>query len=370
MRRTATAMGLAAVALVLTWVSARSVDQAEFGFSHRLHIEDAGLACEDCHGAAATAPDASVSLNPTVETCAGCHEATEPYVVEYGARGPRLGELVFSHEKHVTGQGLECATCHGGIETAEEIPSGSMPPMALCQDCHAKKQVKEDCAVCHTHVEWLLPEDHGADWVLDHVEVARQNDRSCESCHQPSFCQECHDGAALGMSIKGEPDKPASPIGELAVAHEGRDLITLQRVHNLNYRYTHGTDVRAKTSDCAVCHETQTFCAACHSPESELARKRPVSHDLPNFRFSAHALEARNDIERCAACHDITAAEPSCLQCHRTTVSPHPAGFMEDVKGPWHDDENAVCFVCHDNRSRVTGVGFCSSCHAFQRDDD
>lgn len=370
MRRTTAIIGLLAVAMVFVWSSARSGRQADFAFSHRLHISDVGLACEDCHGAAATAQTASVNLNPPVENCTGCHEAGDPFVVQYAARKPRPDELIFSHEQHVTTLGMDCATCHAGIERAEKIPTQSMPPMALCVDCHTERKINDACAVCHTHVEWRLPEDHGPDWVLDHVEVARQDGRTCETCHQQSYCQECHDGAALGLSIRGLPNRPASPIGELATAHQGRDLLTLQRVHNLNYRYTHGTDVRAKTSDCAVCHETVNFCAACHNPETDIGRRRPVTHDLPGFRFSTHAIEARNDIERCASCHDPAAAEPTCLQCHRTTVSPHPDGFMQDVKGPWHEDRNAVCYVCHDNRSRVTGVGFCSSCHAFQRWED
>jgi hypothetical protein len=76
-----------------------------------------------------------------------------------------------------------------------------------------------------------------------------------------------------------------------------------------------------------------------------------------------HADFGRNDIEVCAGCHDQSGAEPTCMQCHRTIVSPHPDGFMRDVKGTWHDDENAVCFVCHESGARRPGVGFCGGCH-------
>ena len=42
--------------------------------------------------------------------------------------------------------------------------------------------------------------------------------------------------------------------------------------------------------------------------------------------------------------------------------------FMKDNKGSWHDDPNAVCFVCHENGSRSPGVGFCGKCHGRDAD--
>ena len=38
----------------------------------------------------------------------------------------------------------------------------------------------------------------------------------------------------------------------------------ITRVHDLNYRYSHGIDLKGKTSECQTCHQTETFYAECH----------------------------------------------------------------------------------------------------------
>ena len=41
-------------------------------------------------------------------------------------------------------------------------------------------------------------------------------------------------------------------------------LMTVQSVHSLTYRYTHGFDARAQSMHCERCHEPETFCQPCH----------------------------------------------------------------------------------------------------------
>jgi len=335
--------------------------EAAIPFPHRVHVVDAEIACADCHEAATGSTTSADNLLPSRELCLGCHE--EPDIDRYGYTERAIErELIFSHALHSSTVGLDCNRCHEGIDEATTSPF-RLPAMDGCVACHAERQMNDDCSVCHSQVEWRRPEDHVADWVLDHVDVARSDARSCEQCHTQTYCQECHDGAALGFAVVGDEDAPRDRIGPLAGAAGGLDPLILQRAHGLNYRFTHGSDVRAKTSDCAICHETESFCVACHDPAHDGGRFRPVWHEVADFRFAAHADIARNDIELCAGCHDQSGAESTCLTCHRNAVSPHPDGFMQDVKGSWHDDDNAVCFVCHDPSSRETGIGFCTRCH-------
>lgn len=335
-------------------------------FDHKKHIVDVEATCLDCHKEASSATTAVTMLLPKIEDCYVCHDQAEMnWTVPADGSSPwpmPERELIFDHSKHVA-QGLECAACHAGIENATKAPSGGMPPMALCTDCHGERELKDDCTVCHSQVQLLRPKDHVADWVLDHPITARSDAKSCETCHRESYCSECHEGAALGLAVQNKSDAPVDRIGPMASAHEGKDLLLLQRAHDLNWRWTHGSDVRAKTMDCAACHEAQSFCNACHNPENDATRLRPVWHDMADFEFYTHADFARRDIEACAACHEPHGAEPTCMKCHKTIRSPHPDGFMKDNKGSWHDDENAVCFVCHDNGSRTAGVGFCGKCH-------
>jgi hypothetical protein len=363
-----TVMGASAL-LLSTYASGKNTPVVPF--DHKKHIEEVGVACLDCHKEASSATTSATMLLPRIEDCYECHDQSEVnWTVPADGSSPwptPARELIFDHAKHMSA-GLECATCHAGVEKATKAPSDGLPSMALCTDCHKEREVKDDCNVCHSQVQVLRPKDHIADWISDHSIPARSDARSCETCHRQSYCSECHDGAALGLAVRNKEGAPADRIGPMASAHEGNDLLILQRVHDLNYRWTHGSDVRAKTLDCAVCHETQTFCNACHNPENDANRLRPVWHDMANFEFYTHADFARRDIEVCAACHEQSGAEPTCMKCHKTIRSPHPDGFMKDNKGSWHDDPNAMCFVCHDNGSRTPGVGFCGKCHGRDAD--
>jgi hypothetical protein len=264
------AVVFAAVALIIG--TADSKKSGSF-FSHKLHIEEAGLDCDACHGGAASATDAAVNLLPSVDDCTVCHDAGESYIQDYAAYVPRWRDVIFSHEQH-TALGLDCNECHAAAAKAEKVPSKALPPMDMCVTCHDNRQVVNECVTCHVHVELIIPEDHGPDFIVDHVELARQNEQSCRSCHTQTYCQECHDGAALGLSVQGEGREPMNRIGPMASAHDGRDILILQRTHDLNYRYTHGTDARTKASDCAICHQTESFCVACHRPETDFQRNR------------------------------------------------------------------------------------------------
>jgi hypothetical protein len=339
---------------------------ATIPFNHKYHLEDVGADCATCHKQASSATSAATMLLPKLQDCYACHEAANekwPTPADTAAPWPApRTDLNFDHSKHIA-LGLDCVTCHSEVKKAEKSPSHALPAMSLCIDCHTKREVATSCNTCHTQVALLRPKDHGPDWIVDHPEVARGDAGTCENCHTQTYCSECHEGAALGMNIKNLKDAPVEKIGPLSASLDGAKPLILERAHDLNYRYTHGADVRAKTTDCAQCHEAETFCNACHRPENDASRIRPVWHDLADFKFYKHADYARRDIEVCAGCHDPSGADPSCLQCHRTTRSPHPDGFMRDVKGSWHDDDNAVCFVCHDAGTRSPGVGFCGKCH-------
>ena len=369
-----------AVALTAAVASSKS-KEAVIMFSHSYHLTEVGAKCEDCHADAAGATESSANLLPKMESCYKCHDqkATECNVChtesnvqdgKYSSYVAPARELKFSHASHVGTQKLDCQTCHAAIEKSSKVPSKGIPEMAVCVDCHRQKGITDDCSACHTQVGLRMPADHGPDWVLNHEFEARGDARKCETCHRPSYCEECHQGAALGMSIRNKKDAPADRLGPLAPAHDGKSLLIIQRIHDLNFRYTHGADVKSKTMDCGTCHATATFCAACHNPENDLGRLKPVWHEVAGFGAAGkHAEMARKDIEVCAACHDRDGADPVCMSCHRSAVSPHPNGFMKDVNGPWHDDNNAVCFVCHDPGGRHPGQGFCGRCHGAKSDD-
>lgn len=159
-------------------------------FSHKVHSENAGMSCEDCHY---FRDDGTYAGIPGVAKCKECHESqiTESpneakLVKEYIEPGKEIPWLVyarqpdcvyFSHAPHVKLAGMECTTCHGhhgetdklrpyefnrltkysrdiwgkhfsGFAFQKKNQSDSMK-MDDCGDCHKKKHTSNACFVCH-----------------------------------------------------------------------------------------------------------------------------------------------------------------------------------------------------------------------------
>lgn len=129
-------------------------------FSHRVHAGVKAIPCQFCH------PDADRSTFPgipPVEKCFYCHtyiiskhpeirkerkylETKTPvpwikvnYVPEYA---------FFNHQCHIR-KGVDCAECHGQVETMDRI-KGVRFEMGFCVTCHRQKMVTLDCwLACH-----------------------------------------------------------------------------------------------------------------------------------------------------------------------------------------------------------------------------
>jgi hypothetical protein len=154
-------------------------------YSHKLHAGDLGINCQYCHFVAERGPHAGY---PAVGTCLNCHKfvkGSTPYnqaeiqkLYKYagldadGNPDPNghaepipwvkihtLPAYVrFDHSRHV-GQGVNCQTCHGPIQTMEQVKQHATLSMGFCSNCHRdvnehgvhgkKVHASIDCAVCH-----------------------------------------------------------------------------------------------------------------------------------------------------------------------------------------------------------------------------
>ena len=172
-------------------------------YSHRLHAGELGIPCLYCHFGAEHSRHAGI---PPANVCMNCHafvtaswgemkaerdlakeEGRDPVRVESeelrrlydalaldaelapkptGEKKPiswvqvhRLEDFVaFDHSVHVRA-GVDCADCHGPVETMERVRQESDLSMGWCVNCH--RTVNEegvggqpvdasiDCAVCH-----------------------------------------------------------------------------------------------------------------------------------------------------------------------------------------------------------------------------
>ncbi len=383
-------------------------------FSHQYHLKQIGAECKECHRNAEASQSSADMLLPAMAVCYDCHDhqatkcdychATSD-TTKYVAFEKTERETIFSHKYHLTEAKLKCADCHEGLDAVDYAAQGlkAMPAMQKCATCHrletsvqsepardttkmamATTTAATACEACHTDLVTLLPRSHRVNnFIQEHKNPARLGtvENKCATCHGENFCQECHDAANLVQNVK-LPANFHTPSAPKTSGNDNTKELIVQKVHGLNYRFTHAIDAKGKESDCLTCHDQRTFCAECHSPNGiESNKLTPVWHGGSSFvtigRGSGggrHAQYARRDIESCATCHDTNGNDPSCTICH---VDPdgikgndpktHESGFDKDVHGSWHTDRGAICYNCHtDANARPDGrrgIGFCGYCH-------
>ena len=133
-------------------------------FSHKIHAGENEIPCMYCHTQARRSISAGV---PSVSKCMGCHN-------EVATQRPQIRKLKnywenkepipwikvhdlpdfvhFTHKRHIAA-GIECQTCHGPVETMDQIRLTDAAPMemGLCLNCHKQKEVANglDCWTCH-----------------------------------------------------------------------------------------------------------------------------------------------------------------------------------------------------------------------------
>ena len=385
---------LALTLVAFSSVIAQSKDRpTTIKFSHRFHVRDAGAACADCHTAAPTSKLASDTLLATHENCKSCHEEqlsskcafchTSEDPTTYATTPLPKRNLVFSHQQHVEVQKVECEKCHTGVDKAEIGVSVGIPAMPTCNTCHNDIKASNACEGCHVDMAALRPREHDrTEFVREHKMAARISTATCASCHTQESCADCHNGSdLLKVSVPGK-DLMSLRSPRLTANDRGQGMRTA-KVHDLNFKFTHGLAVEGKTSDCQTCHNKQTFCATCHAAGGNVnqGKFQPESHRKSGFVTigvgsggGIHAKLARRDIESCASCHDTQGADPACITCHMdsdgikgTNARTHERGFMAGNHGTWHTDPGATCYVCHtDANARAGGIKgqkFCGYCH-------
>lgn len=131
-------------------------------FNHRLHVEDLGLDCAECHEFVETE---AFSGLPSADTCSLCHEEAqgespeeaklvallgEGQPLEWGRLFRQPAHVYYSHSRHVAVAELECEQCHAGIAASERPPRRARRlSMDGCIECHDSSGVEAGCTSCH-----------------------------------------------------------------------------------------------------------------------------------------------------------------------------------------------------------------------------
>ncbi len=149
------------VPLLLAFLPAPAAEQP-IAFSHKAHVEKAGMQCVDCHTGAVARDAAGI---PSIRKCMLCHQfiATDlPAVVRLTAYWDRKREVPWSrvygfepaaavqfrHAPHARA-GVECSTCHGDVASMTVAERAVSHTMGTCVSCHRENRADDDCLACH-----------------------------------------------------------------------------------------------------------------------------------------------------------------------------------------------------------------------------
>jgi hypothetical protein len=129
-------------------------------FSHRVHAGTKAISCEFCHP---YVDRSAFPGMPPVGKCLYCHNhiiAKHPEILKehryYDTNTPTpwvkvnyIPEHVFfKHYRHIR-KGVDCAECHGDVETMDRLPRNTFL-MGFCIDCHEKRNANLGCWLgCH-----------------------------------------------------------------------------------------------------------------------------------------------------------------------------------------------------------------------------
>lgn len=358
-------------------------------FSHKKHEN---FDCTACHKGADSSSTMETRFLPEKAACGDCHDVNNEKECVFCHYEDKFEPLIkkqpgvyFNHKFHITEQNQkECTACHKGIQQVNYSFEAKQPVMNACYSCHDNKSKAADyCESCHITTINLLPDNHKtALFLKNHKSLSKEANAECSMCHDNASCEACHTATKVITEANTKSDFVV-PYSTYSLT-DGVKQQTLTRVHDLNYRYTHGIDSKGKTSECKTCHITETFCVKCHDSKGgdfAISGVTPASHKKANFVTigvgtggGGHAVEARRDIEKCASCHDVQGGDANCVLCHvdnsgikGTHPKTHAKNFMRGTHGDWHTDQVSVCFNCHiDANARpngIPGVGFCGYCH-------
>lgn len=292
---------------------------------------------------------------------------------------PKSPQHAFEHRAHGK-RGVDCLTCHAGVEKAGDLGPLHVPTTATCRSCHKTVHDERPCGTCH-----------GQDHTKQSAALAREHLRFSHAAHVPKVrgqCVPCH--ASAGDRTQPEL-RPKMAQCFTCHAHEdqwkARDCDGCHHdlpaesvrpsshvVHEGDFVREHGVRAASSRDLCATCHG-EPFCASCHGVSVaalpwRFGFDKPAMTGLHRAGFAQrHADEARANPGLCTSCH---AEERFCADCHTDKRlaggapgqlrSPHPAGWVRSQGGEHGRAarlDPGSCASCHGG----AGEALCVGCH-------
>ncbi|MDB4910283.1 MAG: cytochrome c family protein, partial [Gemmatimonadetes bacterium] len=255
-------------------------------------------------------------------TCANCHAQASCQTCHLGSMGARvIGKLPRPVSGSAAGVRLEGADPSNGESPPRA--EGLAPQSDGRRDAFAASVRQQDTAIQRRTVALTDTQRarrvfvHPPGFARAHGPAAASGQLNCAGCHQQRFCTSCHQG-------EGE-----------------------RRYHPFNFVSRHASTAYARETSCTSCHNTETFCRACHEKSgiagASTSRRLGAAHGAQPLWLLQHGQAARQGLQSCAGCHQQT----DCLRCHSTVtqrVNPHGPDF----DAPRMAARNKiVCQYCH-----------------------
>ena len=229
-----------------------SIKPPRLNFPHETHVTENKIPCERCHPGVENAGLATRENLPSMTVCTSCHVTWKNECAKChpaGASG-RM-QSVFSEGRLRPDESLGEFNHTFGFMRSGDHRSVAPLQMDYCLNCHSVEFSSpgepKGCQECHDPASLSTSKRHPAGWLASHPQEARHDSLSCRTCHEQSFCQNCHadQNLASGWNVVS----PRSYHSEGWVTVDGGD---------------HRRRAAAGVFTCASCHEVET-CKKCHT---------------------------------------------------------------------------------------------------------
>ena len=319
--------------------------------------------CDNCHNTTSfldLALDGSFDHSNITRSCAGCHD----------------GEISKGkHEQHIV-TNVDCSSCHNKESFLNAFPDHTDPAIVDngCDSCHGVANgqggliakgttvghpiVNVDCVSCHSIRSFKM-----TDGIFNH--------RLLDALVQP--CESCHnDSNSINARGKGSAVNHPDTTSDCGVCHNTE-----------TFNPAFGFDHTGVTTDCAVsgCHDGSSGGATFKPITTPFYEHMPTNEDCSVCHtpgtFSTGTYDHGNITNGCNACHNNVIGVgklpnhiptnpdgQDCGDCHVTTS-------FADVTFDHTSTDTSNCLACHDG-DLAKGKSFghvdtaenCSTCHS------
>lgn len=263
-----------------------SLAWANMGFDHRAHLEEyvPGVECATCH------LDDAQSVVPDKDVCLNCHDQEVADMTALGAVKTHGPVWALNHRSEAKGNAIDCAACH---------------EQDYCLECHKSGFADEQGAFSNNMINV-----HRSDFHVTHPLSARTDQQLCASCHEPQFCNDCHNdfraGRAAGPSHRRTFDLGLG--GDIDAIHAGVDSTQCDACHLQgsvspdfhDWSIGHAREARRSLTTCQACHPSGDVCLRCHSARGGAGGFNPHGDDWGD---RASRLNDASNGKTCKKCH-------------------------------------------------------------------